>query len=72
MVGPSKRLYAGTFVHMFFSIGFLLIALIAYLTADYSWRIFQVTITLIPGAFLMSYWWYVSQAKKKHEIYGKF
>lgn len=56
MVGPGKRLFAGTIVHMFFSIGFLLIAGFAYAIQD-SWRIFQVVITLVPGVLFISYWW---------------
>lgn len=56
MVGAKERTFAGTFVHMFFSIGFLFIAGMAYLLQD-SWRLFQVAITLVPGVFFMSYWW---------------
>lgn len=64
MVGPGKRLFAGTIVHMFFSIGFLFIAGLAYLIQD-SWRIFQVVVTLVPGVFFISYWWWVSHVYSK-------
>lgn len=56
MVGAGKRLFAGVIVHMFFSLGFLLIAGLAYSIQD-SWRLFQVAITLVPGILFMSYWW---------------
>ncbi|KAL0280892.1 UNVERIFIED_CONTAM: hypothetical protein PYX00_002054 [Menopon gallinae] len=70
MVGPGKRLFAGTIVHMFFSIGFLLIAGLAYSLQD-SWRMFQVTITLVPGLLFMSYWWVIPESSRWLMTKGK-
>lgn len=54
MVGPSKRIVAGTIIHMFFAIGFLVIAGIAYLVHD--WRKLSILVTL-PGLLYLPYWW---------------
>jgi hypothetical protein len=54
MVGPSKRIIAGTVIHMFFSIGFLLIAGLAYFVHD--WRHLDILVTL-PGLIYLAYWW---------------
>ncbi|KAK6633937.1 hypothetical protein RUM44_004544 [Polyplax serrata] len=70
MVGPGKRLFAGTIVHMFFSIGFLLIAGFAYALQD-NWRIFQVVITLVPGILFMSYWWVIPESSRWLMTKGK-
>lgn len=54
MVGPSKRLIAGTVCHMFFSGGYMLTTLFAlYIT---EWRTLQLALTL-PGAVFVCYWW---------------
>lgn len=54
MVGPSKRLLAGVVCQMFFSTGYMLTALFAYLIDD--WRQLQLALTL-PGLLFMCYWW---------------
>lgn len=54
MVGSSKRLIAGTVCQMFFSFGYMLTALVAYLITD--WRHLQIALTL-PGLAFLCYWW---------------
>lgn len=61
MVGPSKRLFAGIFVMMFFSVGFMLTALFAYFVHD--WRWLQIALTL-PGLIFMSYYWIIPESAR--------
>lgn len=56
MVGPSKRMFAGVAVQLFFTTGFVLTAGFAYFIRD--WRNLQLALTL-PGILFFSYWWYV-------------
>ncbi|EDW67543.1 organic cation transporter-like protein [Drosophila virilis] len=59
MVGPAKRLYAGIFVMMFFSIGYMLTAAFAYFIHD--WRWLQIGLTL-PGLLFMCYYWIIPES----------
>ncbi|KAH8381363.1 hypothetical protein KR093_003478, partial [Drosophila rubida] len=59
MVGPSKRLYAGIFVMMFFSLGYMLMAVFAYFVHD--WRWLQIALTL-PGLIFMCYYWIIPES----------
>ncbi|KAL7727041.1 hypothetical protein ACLKA6_012424 [Drosophila palustris] len=59
MVGPSKRLYAGIFVMMFFSLGYMLTAVFAYFIHD--WRWLQIGLTL-PGLIFMGYYWIIPES----------
>ncbi|XP_016981512.2 organic cation transporter-like protein [Drosophila rhopaloa] len=59
MVGPDKRLYAGIFVMMFFSVGYMLSTLFAYLVHD--WRNLQIALTL-PGLIFLSYYWIIPES----------
>ncbi|XP_026679607.1 organic cation transporter protein-like [Diaphorina citri] len=61
MVGPSKRIIAGTVIHMFFSIGFLLIAGLAYFVHD--WRHLDILVTL-PGLIYLAYWWFIPESAR--------
>ncbi|KAI8045775.1 organic cation transporter-like protein [Drosophila gunungcola] len=61
MVGPDKRLYAGIFVMMFFSVGFMLTALFAYFVHD--WRWLQIALTL-PGLLFLSYYWIIPESAR--------
>lgn len=54
MVGPSKRFYAGVVVQYFFTLGYMLTALFAYLITD--WRQLQIALSL-PGLLFLLYWW---------------
>ncbi|KAJ8029621.1 Organic cation transporter protein [Holothuria leucospilota] len=53
-VGPSKRVWAGTILSLFFAVGYILLAFLAFFIT--SWRFLQVAIT----AFLCSVFLYVS------------
>ncbi|XP_060648114.1 organic cation transporter-like protein [Drosophila nasuta] len=59
MVGPSKRLYAGIFVMMFFSLGYFGMALLA--TFIHDWRWLQIAFTL-PGLIFMAYYWIIPES----------
>ncbi|KAH8363040.1 hypothetical protein KR084_004647 [Drosophila pseudotakahashii] len=61
MVGPDKRLYAGIFVMMFFSLGFMLTAGFAYFVHD--WRWLQIALTL-PGVIFMCYYWIIPESAR--------
>ncbi|ALC47004.1 Orct2 [Drosophila busckii] len=73
MVGPAKRLYAGIFVMMFFSLGYMLTAAFAYFIHD--WRWLQIALTL-PGLFFMCYYriipesvrWLLSKGRQERAI----
>ncbi|XP_034238416.1 organic cation transporter protein [Thrips palmi] len=61
MVGSKKRLIAGTVCQMFFSFGYMLTALVAYLITD--WRHLQIALTL-PGLAFMCYWWFIPESAR--------
>ncbi|XP_060519312.1 organic cation transporter protein [Cylas formicarius] len=59
MVGPSKRMIAGTVCHMFFSLGYMLTTVFAlYIT---EWRSLQLALTA-PGIVFLSYWWLIPES----------
>ncbi|XP_050311256.1 organic cation transporter protein-like isoform X2 [Anthonomus grandis grandis] len=59
MVGSSKRLVAGMVVFIFFSGGYMLIALFAKLLPN--WRHLQLALTL-PGILFIFYWWLIPES----------
>lgn len=59
MVGPSKRPITGTVVQMFFSLGYMLVAVFAIYVKD--WRYLQLALTL-PGVLFFSYWWFIPES----------
>ncbi|XP_068085603.1 organic cation transporter protein isoform X2 [Anabrus simplex] len=61
MVGPSKRLFAGVVVQMFFTLGYIFTAVLAYFIKD--WRILQVALTL-PGTVFLIYWWFIPESAR--------
>ncbi|XP_059486702.1 organic cation transporter protein [Neocloeon triangulifer] len=61
MVGPSKRFYAGVVVQYFFTLGYMLTALLAYLITD--WRQLQIALSL-PGLLFLLYWWFVPESAR--------
>lgn len=70
MVGPSKRLWAGTFWQTWFAVGLLILAGVAYLLRD--WRKLQLTMALPTAIYLCYYWvipesprWLLSQGRTK-------
>ncbi|XP_054736321.1 organic cation transporter protein-like [Anastrepha obliqua] len=61
MVGPKKRLYAGMFLMMFFSVGFMLTAAFAYFI--HQWRTLQIAISL-PGLLFLGYYWIIPESTR--------
>lgn len=63
MVGVKYRRTVGILYQMFFSIGNLILPLLAYFITD--WRWLQVTITA-PFVLFLSYYWWVQLMGKRH------
>ncbi|KAJ3662937.1 hypothetical protein Zmor_007251 [Zophobas morio] len=61
MVGPQKRLLAGTGCQMFFSAGYMLTAAFAVYIND--WRNLQLALT-IPGLVFFCYWWFIPESTR--------
>ncbi|XP_036323326.1 organic cation transporter-like protein [Rhagoletis pomonella] len=61
MVGPKKRLYAGMFLMMFFSMGFMLTAVFAYFIHE--WRTLQIAVS-IPGLLFLGYYWIIPESAR--------
>ncbi|XP_055716130.1 organic cation transporter protein-like [Phlebotomus papatasi] len=61
MVGPSWRLFAGTIMMMFFSVGYMLTAAFAYFFPG--WRALQIALTL-PGLLFLCYWWFIPESAR--------
>ncbi|CRK95296.1 CLUMA_CG008641, isoform A [Clunio marinus] len=61
LVGKESRTIAGTVIQMFFSVGYLLIAFLAYFI--HNWRWLQIAIT-IPGLFMMSYYYIIPESTR--------
>ncbi|XP_034664739.1 organic cation transporter-like protein [Drosophila subobscura] len=61
MVGPAKRLYAGIFVMVFFSLGYMLTAAFVYFVHD--WRWLQISLSL-PGLIFMCYYWIIPESAR--------
>ncbi|XP_002730705.1 organic cation transporter protein-like [Saccoglossus kowalevskii] len=70
LVGKSKRTFAGTMVFTFFAIGYILLALIAFLL-DGHWRKLQFTISVL-GLPLLSYYWLVPESIRWLIQHGKY
>ena len=54
LVGTSKRVAAGMGIQTFFTVGYAVVGLLAYLIRD--WHVLQLTLSL-PGVFFLSYYW---------------
>ncbi|XP_022916168.2 organic cation transporter protein-like [Onthophagus taurus] len=61
MVGPKKRMIAGTVCQMFFSLGYMLTALFAYYIRE--WRHLQIALT-VPGIAFFCYWWFIPESTR--------
>ncbi|XP_055696243.1 organic cation transporter protein-like [Lutzomyia longipalpis] len=61
MVGPKWRLFAGTVMMMFFSVGYMLTAAFAYFFP--AWRDLQIALTL-PGLLFLCYWWFIPESAR--------
>ncbi len=54
-MGPRYRLIAGTLCQYYYTVGFFLMALLAYfLNGD--WRVLQITLSAPTAAFVAYYW----------------
>ena len=54
LVGPSKRVWAGYVMDIFWSLGMILLALMAYLIRH--WQHLQIATAILPFAFLSYFW----------------
>ncbi|XP_077976908.1 organic cation transporter protein-like [Glandiceps talaboti] len=61
LVGPGKRAFAGIFIEFFFSFGYMLLALLAYLIRE--WWILQLATTL-PCILFITYWWIIPESPR--------
>ncbi|XP_049952003.1 organic cation transporter protein-like [Schistocerca serialis cubense] len=59
MVGTRKRLFAGVACQLFFTFGYVITALFAYLIPE--WRLLQIAIT-VPSLIFLSYWWIIPES----------
>lgn len=57
LVGPSKRMFVGILVNIFWSLGVMLLGSIAYLIRD--WNYLQMAMSF-PSLLLLCYWWWVT------------
>ncbi|XP_034435290.1 solute carrier family 22 member 2-like [Hippoglossus hippoglossus] len=61
IVGVEQRRTVGVLYQMFFSVGILLLPLLAYFITD--WRWLQVVIT-VPYIFFLSYYWFIPESPR--------
>ncbi|XP_078000073.1 organic cation transporter protein-like [Glandiceps talaboti] len=61
VVGPTKRTACGMVMMAFFSIGYMLLALFAYLIR--TWWILQLVLT-VPSILFVSYWWVLPESPR--------
>ncbi|XP_067097482.1 solute carrier family 22 member 2-like isoform X2 [Osmerus mordax] len=66
IVGVEYRRTVGVIYQMFFSVGILILPLLAYYIKD--WRWLQVVITVPYIVFLAYYWWLLSQGKARKAV----
>ena len=50
-MGPSIRAFAGQFINIYYAIGYMLLAPIAYLIRD--WKMLQLTLTMTYAPFIL-------------------
>ncbi|KAL7018302.1 hypothetical protein ACKWTF_010716 [Chironomus riparius] len=61
MVGKESRMIAGVVFMMFFSLGFMLMGVLAFFVTD--WRFYQISLT-IPGLIFLAYWWIIPESTR--------
>ncbi|CAL8077574.1 unnamed protein product [Orchesella dallaii] len=59
MVGPSKRTFVGVVCQLFFTAGYLVTAVLAYLISD--WKMLQIALS-VPGLVFLSYYWFLPES----------
>ena len=70
MVGPRYRVVAGTLCQYYYTLGYLLMALVAYLL-NYNWHLLQVALSA-PCVLFLSYWWLVPESVRWQISEGKY
>lgn len=60
-VGPTKRIWTGMFVQMFFAFGEMYLAFVAWLIRDWMWINLACA---IPCVFYLTYWWFVPESPR--------
>lgn len=61
LVGPKKRKIASVFTGIFFSLGQMVLGLLAYFIRDYQYL--QLAIA-VPALIFLSYWWLVPESAR--------
>ena len=60
MVGPKYRVMAGTLCQYYYTFGYLVMALVAYLL-NHNWHYLQIALSA-PCVLFLSYWWIVPES----------
>ncbi|XP_072019040.1 organic cation transporter protein-like [Amphiura filiformis] len=73
LVGPSKRALAGIAIRIFYSLGMMLLAVLAWVLRD--WPKIELVISVPPIIFLVYYWilpesprWLISQGREEEAL----
>jgi len=61
MTGPKSRTFVGVVAHLFFTLGYLVTAILAYLIDN--WKMLQIALSL-PGLLFLSYYWLALRVTK--------
>ncbi|BFZ09836.1 hypothetical protein BsWGS_12875 [Bradybaena similaris] len=61
LVGPSKRMFVGVLVNIFWSLGVMLLGSIAYFIRD--WNYLQMALSF-PSLLLLCYWWFIPESPR--------
>ncbi|XP_046326574.2 organic cation transporter protein-like [Haliotis rufescens] len=61
IVGPSKRVWTGIMIEVFFAIGMTMLSGVAYFIRD--WHTLELAMS-IPVAFFLIYWWVIPESPR--------
>lgn len=61
LVGPSKRMFVGIVVEVFWAGGVMILGVIAYFVRD--WNILQMSVSF-PTLLMFSYWWLIPESPR--------
>ena len=70
MVGPRYRVVAGTLCQYYYTMGYLIMALVAYLL-NHNWHLLQVALSA-PCVLFLSYWWLVPESVRWQISEGRY
>ena len=70
MVGPKYRVVAGTLCQYYYTLGYLIMAVVAYLL-NHNWHLLQVALSA-PCVLFLSYWWLVPESVRWQISEGKY